>query len=182
MPFRHTYSCFRRVRLAQTVFRYEGNGLFWSARPNRSLTSRGRRLWVGLIAANAVLVSVMAIAIGAWPILPFASLEVLLVVTAFAVVARHDEDYELLELVQDRFRWQSRDGSNSLSIEGNVAWMRVEWCTVGTTQRQHLRLSYAGQNVLLGAGLTDRDMINLAAGLAQMPTLAASLKQAKPKA
>jgi uncharacterized membrane protein len=138
-------------------------------------------LWVGLIAANAILVSMMAIAIGAWPILPFAGLEVLLVVIAFAVVARHDGDFELLEVVQDRFRWESQSGNNSYILTGNVAWMRVEWCKVGDDGRRCLRLSYAGQNVLMGACLTDRDRTNLAARLAKVPTLAASLKQAGPK-
>lgn len=128
-----------------------------------------------------MLVSIMAIAIGAWPILPFAGLEVLLVVIAFAVVARHDEDFELLEVAQDRFRWESRSGNNSCVLSGNVAWMRVEWCTVGDDGRRCLQLSYAGQNVLIGACLTDRDRKNLAARLAQLPTLAASLKQAGPK-
>ncbi|MCA3017407.1 MAG: DUF2244 domain-containing protein [Rhodocyclaceae bacterium] len=68
------------------------------------MTSRGRRLWVGLVAANAVLISLVAVAIGAWPILPFAGLEALLVIIAFAVVARHDQDFEQLEVVQDKFR------------------------------------------------------------------------------
>jgi uncharacterized membrane protein len=136
---------------------------------------------VGLVAGNALLVSMMAIAIGAWPILPFAGLEVLLVVIAFAVIARHDEDFELLEVVQDRFRWESRSGNNSSILTGNVAWMRVEWCTVGGGGRRCLRLSYAGQNVLMGTALTDRDKTNLAERLAQLPMLAASLKQAGPK-
>ena len=118
----------------------------------------------------------MAVAIGAWPILPFAGLEVLLVVIAFSVVARHDEDFERLEVVRDKFCWESRNGNNSSVLHGNVAWMRVEWCTVGNDGRRYLRLFYAGQHVLVGAGLTDRDMTNLAAGLAQMPSLAASLK------
>lgn len=151
--------------MAHTAIKCEGDSFSWSARPNRSLTSRGRRLWVGLVAANAVLISLVAVAIGAWPILPFAGLEALLVIIAFAVVARHDQDFEQLEVVQDKFRWESRNGNNSSILTGNVAWMRIEWSAVGNAGRRCLRLSYAGYDVLLGASLTDRDLTNLAAAL-----------------
>ncbi len=168
--------------MAQTAILYEGDGLFWSARPNRSLSARGRRVWVGLIAANAILMSAMAVVIGAWPILPFAGLEVLLVVVAFALVERHDNDFERLEVVQDKFRWEARNGNNCSSLTGNVAWMRIEWCVIGNAGRRYLRLSYAGQSVLVGACLTEHDLTSLAAGLAKMPTLAGCLKQAGSKA
>src|SRR3974390_3557251 len=66
--------------------------------PNRSLGPAGRRIFLGAMAVTTLGVAGFAAAIGAWPVMPFAGLEVALVVLAFHVVALHDADFERLEI------------------------------------------------------------------------------------
>jgi len=160
--------------VAQTIFRVDAQGLYWSNRPNRSLAASGRALWICLLAMNALLISVMSIAIGAWPIVPFAGLEVLLIVVAFWVVSRHDDDFEQLEFSADTFYWSSRNGRRVSEMQGNVAWLSMEWQLV----RGHrlLRLRYAGKEVFACNGVADGEERRLQAGLAQVCSKAALLR------
>jgi uncharacterized membrane protein len=155
--------------LAQTIFRVDEDNLFWSTRPNRSLTVNGRLLWLLLIALNAVMVSAIALAIGAWPVVPFAGLEVFLVAVAFAVMAHHDHDFELLEVSRGEFRWESRYGARADMLRGNLAWLQVERCSVGPGNQFCLRLRYAGKDVLLGRGLDLRMLNQMACRLVVTP-------------
>ena len=152
--------------MAQTVFRIDAQGLYWSSRPNRSLAGSGRILWICLFATNALLVSVMAIAIGAWPVVPFAGLEVLLIVVAFWMVSRHDDDFERLEFSGHTFRWSRGCGGRMSEMQGNVAWLSLEWQLV--CGHRLLRLRYAGREVLACKGVADADERRLAAALAQV--------------
>jgi uncharacterized membrane protein len=122
-----------------------------------------------LITLNAVLVSIMAFSIGAWPVVPFAGLEVLLLAVAFAVVGHHDNDFELLEVSEREFRWEARSGRMVSSLRGNLAWLQVERCRVGSQRQQCLRLRYAGREVLLGRGLDGASIDRFAARLAASP-------------
>ena len=66
-----------------------------------------------VFAALAVLVLAIGAgfaAMGAWLILPFAGLEVLLLVAAFVLYARHAADYERIELESGRLTVEVADG------------------------------------------------------------------------
>lgn len=162
--------------MAQTILHIDADGVFWSTRPNRSLTAYGRALWIGLIALNAALVCLMAIAIGAWPVVPFAGLEVLLVAIAFAVVGRHDDDFELLEVSTDTFRWESRDGGKTTTLSGNLAWLQVEWYRCAKRHTKRLRLRYAGKEVTVGRLSSEQDMQDIVSSLARSPALGPSMR------
>lgn len=152
--------------MSQTVFRIDSVGLYWSTRPNRSLGKSGRVLWICLIATNASLIAAMSVAIGAWPVVPFAGLEVLLVSLAFWTVSRHDRDFEQLEFSRDTFHWFSRHGRRVSEMQGNVAWLSMEWMSV--RGRRLLRLRYAGKEVFACNGVADEEERRLRAGLAQV--------------
>lgn len=162
--------------MAQTVFRIDAVGLYWSNRPNRSLAKFGRALWVYVFAINASLVAAVAVAIGAWPVVPFAGLEVLLVALAFWMVSRHDDDFEQLEFSGDRFRWSSRHGTRVSKMQGNVAWLSMEWKSVRGNRL--LRLRYAGKEVYACNGVADGEERRLQAGLARVYPTAPSLRAA----
>lgn len=156
--------------MAQTVFRIDAEGLYWSTRPNRSLANSGRALWIRLIAINALLVSVMSIALGAWPVVPFAGLEVLLVTWAFWAVSRHDDDFEQLVFSGDTFRWSSRHGRRVSEMQGNVAWLSMEWMSVRGNRL--LRLRYAGKEAFACNGVADGEERRLKAALSRVcPTV-----------
>jgi uncharacterized membrane protein len=113
----------------------------------------GRRLCLTAIAANTVAIAAGAAVLGAWPVLPFAGLEVALVAAAFRVVARHDGDFERIEIEGARVRLQTRRAARLVELEGHAPWARllVKEGPAGVS----LGLRYAGRTVEFGRLLTD---------------------------
>jgi uncharacterized membrane protein len=87
---------------------------------------------VGLAKVFAVLaVLVLAIgagfaAMGAWLILPFAGLEVLLLGAAFVLYARHAADYERIELESGHLTVEVADGGRTARYEMDGARVSME--------------------------------------------------------
>ena len=63
--------------------------------------------------------------LGAWLILPFAGLEVLLLAGAFLLQARHATDYERIELAGDRLRIDVADGARTAQYELDARTVRI---------------------------------------------------------
>src|SRR6202162_5738667 len=78
--------------------------------PNRSLGAAGRRWFLGALAATTFGIATGAAAFGAWPVMPFAGLEIALVLLAFHLVKLHDADFERLEIGEHEVRVGSRGG------------------------------------------------------------------------
>jgi uncharacterized membrane protein len=106
-------------------------GYILVARRNNSLTSTGRLAVFALIFVVSIGIAVAFAAFGAWLILPFAGLEMLVLFLAFYHVERHAADYERIE------------------IDGNT--VKVEWCSAGTTHGRALNRHWASV-VLSGDG------------------------------
>jgi uncharacterized membrane protein len=128
--------------------------------PNRSLGRRGRRLFLGLMGATTMGIAAAAAMIGAWPVMPFAGVEVLLLVLAFHVVARHDADFERLTIGEHEVSVEMRDAKNVTRFTANRPWARVIVRTRG--RRCTLGLAYAGRVVPLGRLLSDEGRRKLA--------------------
>ncbi len=100
---------------------------------------------------------------GAWPVMPFAGLEVALLWLAFHVVGLHDRDFERLEVGAREVRLEARDADRETRLVAQRAWARVvlrergRGCTLG--------LAYAGKTVPLGRLLSDDGRRELAAQL-----------------
>ena len=133
------------------------------ATPNRSLGVRARRWVLCAIAANTLGIATFVAWLGAWPVFPFAGLEVALVALAFHVVGLHDADYERLEVGEHEVTYESRFGSEVTRFTAHTAWARMEFRSRG--ERCALRLLYAGKSVALGRLLTDEGRRQLAAAL-----------------
>lgn len=125
----------------------------WLAVPNRSLGPPARKACLALVAATAGAIGGVASVLGAWPVLPFAGLEVLLVTLAFRAIGRHDGDCERLELDGTRVRLYSRKGLREQVLEGHAPWARLVVCS--RYGRCELGLRYAGRTVGFGRLLTD---------------------------
>ena len=121
--------------------------------PNRSLGTAGRRWFVGAIAATTLGVATGAAMLGAWPVMPFAGLEIAFVMLAFHLVARHDADFEHLEIGEHEVRVECREALSHTQFVAHRPWARIVvrdrgWrCTLG--------LAYAGRVVPLGRLLSD---------------------------
>jgi uncharacterized membrane protein len=121
--------------------------------PNRSLGPVGRRWVLVMIAATATGISCAAAAIGAWPVMPFAGVEVLLVAFAFHVVRLHDADFERLTIGEHEVRVEARAARRETRFVAHRPWARVEVREDGRSCT--LRLAYAGRSEPLGRLLSD---------------------------
>jgi uncharacterized membrane protein len=131
--------------------------------PNRSLGPRGRVLCVGAIGVTTMGVAAAAFALGAWPVAPFAGLEVALVAFAFHRIGLHDGDYERLEIAGTKVSVESRDAARVTRFEGHAPWARL--VVAGGPARCELRLRYAGRGIAIGRLLPEQARRELAAEL-----------------
>ena len=129
-------------------------------KPNRSLGIVARRYVLGAIAATTLGVGAACAAFGAWPVMPFAGLELALVALAFRVLAQHDADYERLEVGEHEVRVEARDAASVVRFVAHRPWARVILRERGA--RCTLRLAYAGRMVPLGRMLSDEGRRQLA--------------------
>jgi uncharacterized membrane protein len=121
--------------------------------PNRSLGPRGRAICLAAIATSTLAIAAGAAALGAWPVLPFAGLEVALVLAAFRALARHDGDFERLEIEGARVRLRTCRAARVLELEGHAPWARL--VVQESSGRCGLGLRYAGRTVEFGHLLTE---------------------------
>jgi uncharacterized membrane protein len=131
--------------------------------PNRSLGPAGRRWALAAIAATTLGVAAFAASIGAWPVMPFAGLEVVLLAVAFHVVQLHDADYERLEVGEHEVVIEGRRARERFRYVANRAWARLVVGIAGG--RCTLQLAYAGRSVPLGRMMTDAERRRLARDL-----------------
>jgi len=131
--------------------------------PNRSLGPQGRRWFLAALISTTFAVATAAMLIGAWPVMPFAGLEVALVLLAFHVVRLHDGDFERLEIGEHEVRIEARVAADATSFVAQRAWARVVVREHG--RRCTLGLAYAGRTVPLGRLLSDEGRRRLAGEL-----------------
>ena len=134
---------------------------FWV--PNRSLGVRGRRWVFGAFASTTLVVSAFAAVVGAWPVMPFAGLELAGLALAFRVLGMHDADFERLEVGEHEVRWEARDAKSVTRFVAHRAWARVVVRDSG--MHCSLSLAYAGRTVPLGRLLSDEGRRSLAESL-----------------
>ncbi len=139
---------------------------FCNATPNRSLSGAGRSIWFTLMAVTILFLAVAATLIGAWPVLPFAGLEIGLVWFAFSRIAAHDADFEMLKVENAMFDLETQNGRKKFALSGNAQWAVLECKT--RASRCTLTLRYRGQEVSLGRLLNDIERKNMAMRLRQM--------------
>lgn len=125
------------------------------AQRNNSL-SRSNRQWAfWFIFGASILIALAFTAFGAWPVLPFAGLEMAVLYAAFRYVDRHAADYECLEIRGDRVRIEIREGAAVRRVELNRHWARV--VMADAAGRRRLALRSHGREVELGRHLTDEE-------------------------
>lgn len=128
--------------------------------PNRSLGVVARRWVLAWIALTSLGIATGAAAIGAWPVMPFAGIEVLLVALAFHVLRRHDADYERLVIGEHEVRVEARSAHAVSEFVAYRPWAVIEVRDLG--MRCTLSLSYAGRMVPLGRLMSDEGRRDLA--------------------
>lgn len=123
------------------------------AHRNDSLSRSDRQRVFCFIFGASILIALAFTAIGAWPVLPFAGLEMAVLYAAFHYVDRHAADYECLQIDGDRVRIEIRDGSDVREVELNRHWAHVVMGEVAG--RRRLALRSHGREVEFGRHLTN---------------------------
>jgi uncharacterized membrane protein len=131
--------------------------------PNRSLGVAARRWVLGWIALTSLGIATGAALFGAWPVMPFAGIEVACVALAFHVLGRHDADFERLEVGPHEVRLESRQARALMRFVAYQPWAAIEVRDRGL--HCTLSLAYAGRKVPVGTMLSDEGRRQLAEDL-----------------
>jgi uncharacterized membrane protein len=136
-----------------------------TSRRNDSLASRWRwRLFASLVAVSFGFALVFA-ALGAWMVLPYSALEMVVLYVAFLWIERHASDWERVSVVGDRVKIERQSGGVLVQYEFNRYWMRVEVEEEGLSRTPHLRLRSAGKCITVGEELSAAGRVALARNL-----------------
>lgn len=141
--------------------------------PNRSLSPRGLRLFFSVACSVSLAVAIACLLLGAWPVLPFAGVEILLLGVCLYLVARRAKDYEVVAIRDDRV--EVRQGSltkQERSCSFPRAWARASlqrhatgWYPSRLTIRSH------GREVEVGRCLNEEERERLARDLSEFIVL-----------
>jgi len=128
------------------------------ARRNNSLTSAGRFLVFVFLFVVSVGIACVFAAFGAWLILPFAGLEMLVLYLAFRYVDRHAADYERIAIAGDRVKVEFFEMGRVQSHEFNRCWAQV----VVSRDGSRLALRSHGRELDIGRHMSDEQRLSAA--------------------
>ena len=123
------------------------------SRRNDSLGSRGRRRFFAVLCAVSLGLAFGFAALGAWLVLPYSALEMVVLYLAFLWVERHSSDWERVSVCGDRVVVERERAGIFTRREFNRYWTRVELSEEGFGRAPRLDLRFAGQCVPFGAEL-----------------------------
>jgi len=137
------------------------------ARRNNSLSSSGRLLVFGFILTVSLgIAAAFSLVFGAWPILPFAGLEMAVLYVAFRCIDRHAGDYERITIRGDSVSVEVREGSRVDRFELNRCWARVVMDELNDGGAR-LALRSHGREIEVGRHLCESDRVEMARELAR---------------
>ncbi|TAL99922.1 MAG: DUF2244 domain-containing protein [Paraburkholderia sp.] len=122
----------------------------WTMKRNCSLSPRQFMCFYASLAFVSIAIAVLLLINGAWLVLPFTGIDLLVVGCAFAVYARHAVDYERIRLYPNRLVIEQVSAELRSRFEFNPRWVRVE---PGVMLRDPVRLVSRGQSVAVGLHL-----------------------------
>lgn len=128
------------------------------ARRNNSLSSGSRLLVLGSLAAVVLAISVGFALSGAWLILPFAGLDLLVVGMAFRYMEQQAGDYECMTMHDDQVVIERRERGSVRIFEFNRRWAQLIISEPRGMERGRLALRSHGKEVEFGMFLTDEQL------------------------
>ena len=141
------------------AFRKEHGGFSLTLKRNCSISPTGLACVFAALAVAVLAIGTGFALAGAWLILPFAGLEVLLLAGAFVLQARHAADYERIALERGRLRVELAEGARLARYELDARRVRVE------VDGAHVVLHGERQALELGRHLDDESRIAFGAEL-----------------
>jgi uncharacterized membrane protein len=136
----------------------------YTAHRNNSLSSSGRVLVFGFIlAVSGGIATGFFLIFGAWPILPYAGLEMVVLFLAFRYIDSHAADYERITIRDGRVAVEVHDGASVTRLELSRYWARV----VCDARGSRLALRSHGREIELGRHLCEQQRLAMAQELAR---------------
>ena len=134
-------------------------------RPHRSLGPRGFLIFMSVYGAVSFVAGIAFFSMGAWPVLGFCGLDLLLVYWAFRANYRAARQTETIEVTADELRVCARDArGRERMARFNPYWLRVEVLELAGDVCE-LRLMSKGRGVAVGRFLSDPERRDLAVAL-----------------
>lgn len=140
------------------------------ARRNNSLSSTGRIFVFAFLFVVSVGIAGAFALLGAWMILPFAGLEMLVLFLAFRCADRHAADFERIAIAGDRVKVELFVAGQARNHEFNRCWAQV----VASPGGARLALRSHGREVEIGRHRNDEQRIGLARELGRQLRAAAA--------
>jgi uncharacterized membrane protein len=131
-------------------------------RPNRSLPNPGFYALMIAVAIVSFSAGMMFMMIGAWPVIGFFGLDVLLVFLAFKLSYRDGRKREVIQITEDEIRVARRTPFGHVTaFRLPAAWTRVEVAGQGEPDVQ-ARLTASGKSLIIGSMLSPKEREGLA--------------------
>lgn len=134
----------------------------WLMKRNCSVSPRQFVLFYASLALFSSAIAVSLVVRGAWPVLPFTGVELLVVGVAFVIHARHAVDYERIRLFPNRLVIEQMNAQRLTQFEFNPRWVRVE---LGASPRDPVSVVSRGQRVAVGVHLAHYRRVSFASEL-----------------
>ena len=134
-------------------------------RRNDSLGSRGRRYLFACSCAVSFGFAFVFASLGAWLVLPYSVLEMVVLFWAFRCFDRHAADWERITIRGDRVIVEHQEDGRRARREFNRRWLRIEIGEERFNRSPALALCYAGERVPFGDSLTAVERIRVARDL-----------------
>lgn len=133
--------------------------------PHRSLKTKGFIILMALIILVSFIAGLGFFLIGAWPVVGFFGLDVLLVYLAFKMNYRNGRLYETVNLTENELVvTRVSPAGKSQSWRFNPYWVRLA-VDRNSRQQTKLRLSSHGKHLIFGSFLTDEEKQEFAEAL-----------------
>ncbi len=134
----------------------------WLLKRNCALSPRQLGAWFGVLALVSIGIAALFAAQGAWPVVPFAGVEVVALAVAYVVYGRHAADYEKIVLAGDRVLVETASANLLSRREWPRAWLRVEY---EGGPRELIRLVHGREALVVGRYVADKERGELATQL-----------------
>lgn len=131
-------------------------------RPNRSLPNPAFYALMAALVGLSFVAGVAFVIIGAWPVVGFFGLDLLLVWLAFRLSYRDGRRLETVQVTDDEIRVSRRTPfGHQTAYRVPLAWTRVEVAGKGEPDVQ-ARLTHRGRSLIIGSMLSPRERESLA--------------------
>jgi uncharacterized membrane protein len=136
-----------------------------TARPNCSLSAASTLCVFSLIALVTLGISLGFALLGAWLVLPFAGLELLVLWLCFRHVWHHVHDFERLVIDNDKVIVDMHDPQSDSHFELNSCWAQVVMDMLPDGECRRLALRSHGKEIEFGRLLNSRERLDLGLNL-----------------